>query len=151
MARFLLGNFQRTVTLWRSEISRCLFRGEWCTKGGQQVCLWRDLNDIFLFSTMFSEKTKLSKHFSPRCAIWSQLRPHMASFGTIWGHKTRRFSLSRVVKTTCFSKVSTFVGLPLVVLGVPKHRILRAFWASASLPRGWAKSVVISMFFWTII
>ena len=27
------------------------------------------------------------------------------------------------------------VGLPMVVFGVPKQRILRAFWASASLPR----------------
>ena len=74
-------------------------------------------------------------YFSPLCAIWSHLRPHMASFRTIWSQKTRRFSLARVVKTTCFWMVSMLVGLPMVVFGVPKHRILRAFLAFASLLR----------------
>ena len=82
-------------------------------------------------------------HFSPLRAIWSHLRLQMVSFGVISGQKTRRFSLSLVVKTTCFCVVSMLVGLPLVVFGVPKQRILRAFWASASLPRRWAKINVI--------
>ena len=111
---------------------------------GESMALVGRWESVFaLFGLHYLPMFRRFLPLSPLRTIWSHLRPQMASFGTIWSQKTRRFSLFRAVKTTCFCVVSMLVGLPLVVFGVPMQRILRAFWASASLPRRWTKIVVI--------
>ena len=58
-----------------------------------------------------------------------------APFVSVLKSKTRRFSLFRITKTLCFSMVSRLVVHPVVVFGASKARVLRAFRASACLPR----------------
>ena len=58
-----------------------------------------------------------------------------APFVSVLKPKTRRFSLFRITKTHCFSMVSRLVVHPVVVFGASKARVLRAFRASACLPR----------------
>ena len=125
-------------------IQKLVFNGESVAFVGR----WKSISA--LLSLHYWPMFRCFLHFSPLCAIWSHLRPHMASCGTIWNQKTRRFSLFRVVKTTCFCVVSMLVVLPVVVFGASKARVLRAFRASACLPRRWAKLAVIYCVFWSV-